>query len=102
MKCEEIQGLLIEYIDRSLNEQDSIIIEEHLSSCEICSKEAEEIESLFLGLNDIELEEPSENLRINFNNMINSFSLSMGNGVKSSPLVIFSPTLDIVDVVDGV
>ena len=84
MKCEEIQGLLIEYIDRSLNEQDSIIIEEHLYSCEICSKEAEEIESLFLGLNDIELEEPSENLRINFNNMINSFSLSMGNGVKSS------------------
>ena len=84
MKCEEIQGLLIEYIDRSLNEQDSIIIEEHLSSCEICSKEAEEIESLFLGLNDIELEEPSENLRINFNNMINSFSLSMGNGVKLS------------------
>ncbi len=82
MKCEEIERLLIEYIDRSLTEQDRIIIEEHLSSCEACSKEAEEIESLFLGLNDMELEEPSENLRNNFNNMINSYTLGMDNRIK--------------------
>jgi hypothetical protein len=82
MKCEEIERLLIEYIDRSLTEQDRIIIEEHLSSCEACSKEAEEIESLFLGLNDMELEEPSENLRNKFNNMIKSYSLGMDNRIK--------------------
>jgi hypothetical protein len=82
MKCEKIQGLLIEYLDRSLNEQDSIIIEEHLSSCEACLKEAEEIESLFLGLNEMELGEPSESLRDKFDNMINSYTLNMDNQVK--------------------
>jgi hypothetical protein len=82
MKCEEIEEMLIEYIGRSLNEQDHIIVEEHLSSCEACSKEVEEIESLFLGLKDIELEEPSENLRNNFYNMINSYTLDMDNSIK--------------------
>lgn len=82
MKCEEIQGLLIEYIDSSLDDKDCILVDGHLSSCEACSKEVEEIESLFLGLKDIELEEPSENLRKSFYNMINSYSLGMDNRIK--------------------
>jgi hypothetical protein len=82
MKCKKIQGLLVEYIDGSLNEQDRVIVDEHLSSCEACSKEAEEIKSLFLGLNDMDLGEPSENLRNNVYSMINSFSLGMDNRLK--------------------
>ena len=84
MKCEEIQGLLTEYIDSSLDDKDCILVDEHLSSCEACSKEVEEIESLFLGLKDIELEEPSENLRKSFYNMINSYNLGMDSRMKSS------------------
>ncbi|MBN1832957.1 MAG: HEAT repeat domain-containing protein, partial [Deltaproteobacteria bacterium] len=82
MKCEEIQGLLTEYIDNFLDEKDRILVYEHLSSCEACSRKVEEIESLFLDLKDIELEEPSENLRNSFYNMINSYTLGMGNRIK--------------------
>ena len=84
MKCEEIQGLLSEYIDNYLDDKDRILVDEHLSSCEACSKEFEEIESLFLGLKDMELEEPSENVRNSFYNMINSYTLGMHNRIKLS------------------
>ena len=84
MKCEEIQGLLSEYIDNYLDDTNRILVDEHLSSCEACSKEFEEIESLFLGLKDMELEEPSENVRNSFYNMINSYTLGMHNRIKLS------------------
>jgi hypothetical protein len=94
MKCEEIQELLVEYIDNSLNDRDCILVDEHLSSCEACSKEVEEIESLFLELKETELEEPSENLRKSFYNMINSYTLGMDNSIK---LPLHERALDWID-----
>jgi hypothetical protein len=82
MRCEDLKELLIEYIDGSLNEQKRVIVDQHLSSCEICSKEVEEIESLCLKLNDIELEQPSKNMRKNFDNMIDSYTLGMANNIR--------------------
>jgi hypothetical protein len=82
MRCEDLKELFIEYIDGSLNEQNRVIVDEHLSSCEICSKEVEDIESLCLKLNDIELEEPSKKIRKNFDNMIDSYSLGMANNIR--------------------
>ena len=94
MKCDETQGLLIEYIDGSLNDLDSMMVKKHLSSCEACSKEVEEIEALFFGLNDMELGEPSENLRDNFHNMIKSYSLDMGGRER---LPLYEKVMDWID-----
>jgi len=75
MKCEDLKELFIEYIDGSLNDRNRVMVDEHLSSCKICSEEVANIGSLCLKLNGIELEQPSENLKKNFENMINSYSL---------------------------
>lgn len=82
MKCESLKELFIEYIDGSLNDQNRVIVGEHLSSCETCSKEVADIKSLCRELNDIELEQPSENLKKNLDIMINSYNLGMANNIE--------------------
>lgn len=82
MKCEDLKELLIEYIDESLNDQNRVTVDEHLSSCETCSREVADIKSLCLKLNDIELEKPSDNLKKNVQNMISSYSLGMANHMR--------------------
>ena len=81
--CEEIKTLIIEYIDGALNDEDVRKFDEHLSSCDDCSRELEEMKSILLKLNDFEMEEPSANLQQNFRKMIDSYSLGMNNAKKS-------------------
>lgn len=94
MKCEDINKLFIEYIDGSLGSEDSRIVDEHLSSCDECRTELASVKTLWLKLDDIEMEEPSENLKKNFDNMINSYSLGMNNNTGVSLYETFSNWLD--------
>jgi hypothetical protein len=79
MKCEDIQELIIEYIEGNLNDKDTRRVEEHLASCENCLTEWADMKSVWSKLDDMIIEEPSDNLRKNFNNMIDSYSLGMNN-----------------------
>ena len=79
MKCEDIKELIIEYIDGSLENKDVRLVDEHLSSCEACRKEVADMKSIWSKLDDIEMEEPSQDLEKNFNKMIDSYSLGMNN-----------------------
>ena len=82
MKCEDLKEQFIEYIDGSLYNQDRAIVDEHLFSCETCSEEVANIKSLCLKLNGIELEQPSENLKKNFDHMINSRKIKQEESVN--------------------
>jgi len=79
MKCEDIQGLIIEYIEGSLNDTDARRVEGHLDSCENCLKEMADMKSVWSKLDDMEMEDPPHSLKRNFNNMIDSYSLGMNN-----------------------
>ena len=79
MKCEDIQELIIEYIEGSLNSEDTRRVEEHLASCENCLKEVGHMKSVWAKLDNMEMKEPSDNLKKNFKNMIDSYSLGMNN-----------------------
>jgi hypothetical protein len=93
MNCEDVKNLIIEYIDGGLDSEDRRRFDEHLSSCEECATELANVKSLWLKLDDIEMEEPSEALKKNFDNMINSYSLGMNN-TQTSLYDMFSKWLD--------
>jgi hypothetical protein len=79
MGCEEINTLMIEYIDGELKDEDIRRVDEHLAFCENCRTELANIKSLLLKLDDFEMEEPSGNLKRNFQGMVDSYSLGMNN-----------------------
>ncbi|MGD9160554.1 MAG: zf-HC2 domain-containing protein [Desulfobacteraceae bacterium] len=79
MSCEDINALIIEYIDGTLNDGDTLRVDEHLSSCEGCRAELTNMKSILLKLDNFKMEEPSVNLKKNFENMIESYSLGMKN-----------------------
>jgi hypothetical protein len=75
--CKDIKELFIEYIDGALSDESARKVDEHLSSCEDCSAELLDMKSFLLKLDDFEMEQPSDNLKRNFQNMINSYSLGV-------------------------
>ena len=94
MKCEDIQGLIIEYIDGGLNDMDARMVKEHLASCENCRTEWADMKSIWSKLDDMEMEEPSDNLKKNFKNMIDSYSLGMDNNPKAPWYETISKSLE--------
>jgi hypothetical protein len=82
MKCKDIQELFIEYIDGVLSSDETLEVDEHISSCEACSNELACIKSLCLNLNNIELEQPSEKMKNSFNSMVNNYIQGMDKNVN--------------------
>lgn len=79
MNCEDFKTLFIEYIDGVLNDDDTRKVDEHLSSCEDCRAEFENMKSMLSKLDDFKMEEPSPNMERNFKSMLDSYSLGMNN-----------------------
>ncbi|WP_171593583.1 HEAT repeat domain-containing protein [Marinifilum caeruleilacunae] len=70
MNCKNIQDLLVEYLEKDLNQEESHEVEKHLTNCESCRNEYQLAKQFLLAVNDIEDEQPSANLRMNFNQML--------------------------------
>lgn len=79
ISCDDIKALIIEYIDDALNDEDTRRVDEHISSCDDCQAELSSMKSILIKLGDFEMEQPSGNLKRNFQNMIDSYSLGMDN-----------------------
>jgi len=58
MNCDEIKNLLSLYIDDELDEEERLLVEEHLQKCEECQKELEEYKKIIQALKNIPDEEP--------------------------------------------
>lgn len=82
MDCEEVKELVINYIDGSLDIQVARKVDEHLSSCEQCRRELVSARSIWQELDCLEREKPSDNLKKNIENMIDSYNLGMDNNSK--------------------
>ena len=83
MSCEDIKTLIIEYLDGVLNDEDIHRVDEHLSSCEDCHAELSGMKSILLKLDGVKMEEPSDNLKRNFQSMIDSYSLGVDHQKRS-------------------
>jgi hypothetical protein len=70
MKCEEVDGLMFDYLDRKLNDDQVREIENHLSTCEKCLADLMETQKVLTALKDEPLETPADSLRINFYHML--------------------------------
>lgn len=72
MKCEEVEELIIDYLDKKLDAARTSDIEKHLESCERCLDEMMEIQEIMNGISRDEMIQPDDNLRINFYNMLHN------------------------------
>lgn len=70
MKCSEIQESLSQFIEGDLSEVANSDVKKHLSSCVVCQKEVEEMASFLSILDNKGMEDPSSNLKVNFNKML--------------------------------
>ncbi|RKD98602.1 HEAT repeat domain-containing protein [Marinifilum flexuosum] len=70
MNCKYIQDLLIEYLEHNLNQEQANEVENHLISCENCRNEYQLAKQFLHTINDIEDEQPSANLSMNFNQLL--------------------------------
>ena len=58
MNCDEVRNLLFSYIDNEIDEDEKLLIEEHIENCDECKNEFEEYKLIIKALNDLPDEEP--------------------------------------------
>lgn len=72
MKCEEVESLMIEYLDHNLDDERMAEIEMHLQTCERCLDEMRETQHIMQLISSKENENPDESLKINFYHMLHN------------------------------
>jgi hypothetical protein len=72
MKCEEVDKLMLDYLDKNLDDHLTREIEKHLESCERCLDELKDSQQVLNLISEVEMEKPDDSLRINFYHMLHS------------------------------
>lgn len=72
MKCEEVDKMMIDYLDQKLGDDTRREIEEHLATCERCIDELKDTQEIMKLISKDEMEKPDDSLRINFYHMLHS------------------------------
>lgn len=66
MECKNIQNQLIDYIENNISKEEKLSIETHINSCSNCKEELENTKQFFSVLSEDKMEQPSANLKLNF------------------------------------
>jgi hypothetical protein len=72
MKCEDAEKLIIDYLDRSLDDETAGEVERHIASCERCLDEVRETQNILVTIASSGNEEPGEMLQVNFFHMLHN------------------------------
>ena len=72
MHCKEVQAVLIEYLDQSLDAGVAAVVKKHIDGCAACQQEVLEIQELLVVMKDSPSEKPTKALRDNFNTLLQS------------------------------
>jgi hypothetical protein len=72
MKCEEVDILILDYLENNLDDEQHKGIEKHLESCERCLDVIKESQELMRLITSAEMIKPDESMRINFYHMLHS------------------------------
>jgi len=70
MKCDKIQNSILDYIENNLSKKDTAEFTTHINTCQNCETQLKEMQELLSVISTNELENPSENLRENFEQML--------------------------------
>ena len=70
MKCEEIESMMVDYLDNTLDQTQKNEIEKHLETCERCLEELKDFREILDKVGSEKMEQPDETLRINFYHML--------------------------------
>jgi len=70
MNCEEVQSMWIDYLDHELSEIYRYSFDNHIKSCDKCSKELKQLQFLADQMADYKLIVPNEKLRKKFDAML--------------------------------
>jgi uncharacterized membrane-anchored protein YhcB (DUF1043 family) len=72
MKCEEIEAIMIDYLDNKLDDNQNQEIEKHLETCERCLDEFRDLQQVLQLISRDEMVKPDDSLRINFYHMLHN------------------------------
>jgi HEAT repeat protein len=72
MKCDEIDKLMMDYLDNNLDESLTREIEKHLETCERCLDELKDSQHVLSLISEGEMTKPDDSLRINFYHMLHT------------------------------
>jgi hypothetical protein len=89
MKCEEIDKLIMDYLDKNLDESSTREIERHLETCERCIEVLKDSQQVLSLISEDEMTKPDDSLRINFYHMLHTEIKK--EEVKNSPAKTMVP-----------
>lgn len=72
MKCEEVESVIIDYLDNSMDKELRGEIEKHLGTCERCLDELRNCQNILQTISSEEMVKPDGSMRINFYHMLHS------------------------------
>jgi hypothetical protein len=72
MKCEEVEKLMIDYLDKNLKEDIRLEIEKHIETCEKCLDDLKDSQQVLNFISTDQMAKPDDSLRINFYHMLHS------------------------------
>jgi hypothetical protein len=72
MNCNEVQAVMIDYLDRAVDAETGAAMRAHLINCEQCRKEVDQMREMLLTMADQEMRQPGQGLRENFHVMLQS------------------------------
>jgi hypothetical protein len=72
MKCEELEPVMIDYLDGKLDTDRNQEIEKHLETCERCLDELRDTQKMLELISNDEMIKPDDSLRINFYHMLHN------------------------------
>jgi len=87
MKCEEIEGLIIDYLEDKLEPDQAADIEKHIATCEKCLDDFKDIQEVLKLISAGEMKKPDDSMRINFYHMLhNEISKSREKRSEQQPV----------------
>lgn len=72
MKCEELEPIMIDYLDGKLDGNRNQEIEKHLETCERCLDELRDTQKMLELISNEEMIKPDDSLKINFYHMLHN------------------------------
>jgi len=70
MECDKIQNSIVDYLENNMSEKQAAAMKTHIETCNNCQVALTEMQEFLSEVSNEELEQPSENLRVNFEKML--------------------------------
>jgi HEAT repeat protein len=91
MKCERVENLIVDYLEKTLDEKTWLQVNEHIKKCESCQEELNKTKALFAEMEKLEDETPSDQLRADFYTMLAKEKANTSNKkIKQQKVIRFT------------